>query len=75
MAQLRVTVIEGKNLTKKDLFSESDSYVQIYLNDQKPGYKTKVKRNSRNPQWNQRFILYEILSFNRIKFFNYLVII
>jgi Ca2+-dependent lipid-binding protein len=75
MAQLRVTVIEGKNLTKKDLFSESDSYVQIYLNDQKPGYKTKVKRNSQNPQWNQRFILYEILSFNRIKFFNYLVII
>ena len=35
MAQLQVTVVEGRNMKKKDLFSESDPFVQIYLDDKK----------------------------------------
>ena len=35
MGQLQVTVIEGRNLKKKDFFSESDPYVQIYLDEKK----------------------------------------
>jgi Ca2+-dependent lipid-binding protein len=57
MAQLQVTVIEGRNLKKKDLFSESDPYVQIYLDDKKHKQKTKVISNTKNPEWNQTFVL------------------
>ncbi len=57
MAQLQVTVIEGKNLKKKDLFSENDPYVQIYLDDKHQKQKTKVKSNSKNPHWNESFVL------------------
>jgi Ca2+-dependent lipid-binding protein len=57
MAQLQVTVIEGKNLKKKDLFSENDPYVQIYLDDKHQKQKTKVKNNSKNPHWNESFVL------------------
>jgi Ca2+-dependent lipid-binding protein len=51
-------VIEGRNLRKKDYFSENDPYVQIYLDDKKQRQKSKVKNNCKNPQWNQAFILY-----------------
>jgi Ca2+-dependent lipid-binding protein len=57
MAQLQVTVIEGKNLKKKDLFTENDPYVQIYLDDKHQKQKTKVKNNSKNPHWNESFVL------------------
>jgi Ca2+-dependent lipid-binding protein len=57
MAQLQVTVIEGRNLKKKDLFSENDAYVQLYLDDKKQKQKTKVKNNCKTPQWNESFVL------------------
>jgi len=57
MAQLQVTVIEGRNLKKKDLFSENDPYVQLYLDDKKQKQKTKVKNNCKTPQWNESFVL------------------
>ncbi|CAF0970901.1 unnamed protein product [Rotaria sordida] len=56
MAQLQVTVIEGRNLKKKDLFSESDPFVRIYLDDKKQKQKTKAKQNTKNPQWNETFV-------------------
>jgi Ca2+-dependent lipid-binding protein len=57
MAQLQVTIIEGRNLKKKDFFSESDPYVQIYVDDKKQKQKTKVKNNTKDPQWNETFVL------------------
>jgi Ca2+-dependent lipid-binding protein len=57
MAQLQVTIIEGTNLKKKDFFSESDPFVQIYLDDKQQKQKTKVKNNTKDPQWNQTFVL------------------
>ncbi|CAF1263796.1 unnamed protein product [Rotaria sordida] len=61
MAQLQVTVVEGRNLKKKDLFSESDPFVQIYLDDKKQKQKTKVISNTKNPYWNEIFV------FNHLK--------
>jgi Ca2+-dependent lipid-binding protein len=57
MAQLQVTIIEGTNLKKKDFFSESDPFVQIYLDDKQQKQKSKVKNNTKDPQWNQTFVL------------------
>ncbi|CAF1398756.1 unnamed protein product [Adineta steineri] len=61
MAQLQVTIIEGKNLKKKDLWSESDPFVTIYFDDKEQTQKTKVIRNNKNPMWNQVFF------FNHLK--------
>lgn len=57
MAQLRVKIIEGKNLKKQDLFSENDAYVQLYLDDKKRKQKTTVKYDQKTPIWNETFIL------------------
>jgi Ca2+-dependent lipid-binding protein len=57
MAQLQITVIEGRNLKQKDTFSENDAYVQIYLDDKNRKQKTKTKQNSNNPIWNETFFL------------------
>jgi Ca2+-dependent lipid-binding protein len=61
MAQIQVIVIEGRNLKKKDLFTENDAYVQIYLDDKKQKQKTTVKNNCKTPVWNQSFVLYDLL--------------
>ncbi len=61
MAQLQVTVVQGRNLKKKDLFSDNDAFVEMYLDDKNQKQKTKVKQNSKTPQWNQTFVLYEDL--------------
>jgi Ca2+-dependent lipid-binding protein len=58
MAQLQVTIIEGRNLKKQDWFSDNDAFVQIYLDDKKQKEKSKVISNSKTPQWNQTFVLY-----------------
>jgi len=58
MAQLQVTVIEAKNLKKKDKLSENDPFVEIYLDDKHAKQKTKTKQNSKNPKWNQTLFLY-----------------
>lgn len=71
MAQLQVTIIAGRNLKKKDFFSESDPFVQVYLDDKKQKQKTTVQNNTKNPQWNQSFVLYYIncyYSINRFLF-------
>lgn len=59
MVQIKVTVVEGRNLKKKDLTSESDPYVQIYLDDSKNPLQTTTKYNSNNPKWNEVLVLYE----------------
>ncbi|CAF1132306.1 unnamed protein product [Rotaria magnacalcarata] len=56
MAQLQVTVVEAKNLKKKDTLSENDPFVEIYLDDSNYKQKTKAKKNAKNPKWNQSFV-------------------
>lgn len=63
MAQLQITVVEGRNLKKKDFFSESDPFVQIYLDDKNQKQKTTVKSNTKNPTWNETFVLYVSCTF------------
>ena len=57
MAQLQVTVVEARNLKKKDTLSENDPFVQLYLDDKRHSQKTKTKQDAKTPQWNQTFIL------------------
>ena len=57
MAQLQVTVIEARNLKKKDKFSENDPFVEIYLDNKHFKQRTKTKQNCKTPQWNQTFVL------------------
>lgn len=57
MAQLEVTVLEGRNFAKKDLLSESDPFVRLYLDDKNEKQITKVEYNSATPHWNQIIVL------------------
>ena len=57
MAQLQVTVVEAKDLKKKDRFSDNDPFVELYLDDTSLKQKTTTKHNSKHPKWNQSFVL------------------
>ena len=57
MAQLQVTVVEARNLLKKDRLSDNDPFVKLYLDNKELSQKTKTKKNSKNPQWNETFVL------------------
>ena len=57
MAQLQVTVVEARNLKKKDRLSDNDPYVRLRLDDQREKQRTKTKNNDKTPYWNQIFVL------------------
>jgi Ca2+-dependent lipid-binding protein len=57
MAQLQVTVIEARNLKKKDTLTENDPFVELYLDDKNFKQKTKTIQNCKTPHWNQSFVL------------------
>jgi Ca2+-dependent lipid-binding protein len=67
MAQIQVTVVEARDLKKMDLFSQSDSFVEVYLDDKIQKQKTKVIHNSKNPTWNEVVVLYDLF-FDIIKY-------
>ncbi|XP_021934893.1 E3 ubiquitin-protein ligase Nedd-4 isoform X3 [Zootermopsis nevadensis] len=59
---LRLRVIAGHQLAKKDIFGASDPYVRIDLNtingdETVDSFLTKTKKKTLNPQWNEEFIL------------------
>ncbi|CAF1682258.1 unnamed protein product [Adineta ricciae] len=56
MAQLQVTIIAAKNLTKKDTFSENDPFVEVYLDNKQLKKRTKTEQNSKFPHWNETFV-------------------
>ena len=58
MAQLEVTLVEGRNLKKKDRFTENDPFVRVYLDEKQSKYKSRTEENSKTPQWNETFVLY-----------------
>ncbi|XP_075216382.1 E3 ubiquitin-protein ligase Nedd4 isoform X2 [Lycorma delicatula] len=60
-SRLRLRVISGHQLAKKDIFGASDPYVRIDLNtingDQTvDSVLTKTKKKTLNPTWNEEFI-------------------
>ncbi|KAG5677964.1 hypothetical protein PVAND_007676 [Polypedilum vanderplanki] len=60
-SQIRIRVIAGKSLAKKDIFGASDPYVRIDLNTINGDINidsvlTKTKKKTLNPQWDEEFI-------------------
>lgn len=58
---LRIVVLSGKSLAKKDIFGASDPYVRIDLNTINGDINidsvlTKTKKKTLNPTWNEEFI-------------------
>jgi len=58
---LRLKVIAGHELAKKDIFGASDPYVRIDLNtingdETVDSVLTKTKKKTLNPQWNEEFV-------------------
>ncbi|KAJ8925495.1 hypothetical protein NQ315_009333 [Exocentrus adspersus] len=60
-SKIRLRVVRGKNLMKKDIFGASDPYVRIDLNtingdETIDSVLTKTKKKTLNPEWNEEFI-------------------
>ncbi|CAO1304308.1 unnamed protein product [Diamesa hyperborea] len=60
-SQIRIKVISGKSLAKKDIFGASDPYVRIDLNQitgdvNIDSVLTKTRKKTLNPTWNEEFI-------------------
>ncbi|CRL06760.1 CLUMA_CG019490, isoform A [Clunio marinus] len=60
-SQIRIKIIAGKSLAKKDIFGASDPYVRIDLNTLNGDVNidsvlTKTKKKTLNPLWNEEFI-------------------
>lgn len=58
---LRLKVVAGHNLAKKDIFGASDPYTRIDLvtkegDDVEDSVLTKTKKRTLNPKWDQEFI-------------------
>ncbi|XP_055844663.1 E3 ubiquitin-protein ligase Nedd-4 isoform X6 [Episyrphus balteatus] len=61
ISQLRIKVLGGQSLAKKDIFGASDPYVRIDLNTihgdiNIDSVLTKTKKKTLNPMWNEEFI-------------------
>ncbi|KAK9872347.1 hypothetical protein WA026_017806 [Henosepilachna vigintioctopunctata] len=59
--KVRLRIIKGKGLMKKDIFGASDPYVKIDLNtisgdETIDSVLTKTKKKTLNPVWNEEFI-------------------
>ncbi|XP_059620514.1 E3 ubiquitin-protein ligase Nedd-4 isoform X2 [Phlebotomus argentipes] len=60
-SQIRIKVIAGHTLAKKDIFGASDPYVRIDLNTINGNINidsvlTKTKKKTLNPKWNEEFV-------------------
>lgn len=60
-SQVRLIIIKGKGLMKKDIFGASDPYVRVDLNtisgdETIDSVLTKTKKKTLNPEWNEEFI-------------------
>ena len=58
LQKLFVTMVKCEDLAKKDLLSQSDGYVKVFLLPEKHiELKTKIIKKSSNPEFNDRFNL------------------
>jgi len=67
MDRLEVTVVAAKNLLQKNKLKKNNSFIRIYLGNQKQ--KTKTIENSNDPEWKEVFVLYVYSIFYFIIFF------
>jgi Ca2+-dependent lipid-binding protein len=51
---LEVIITEGRNLKDRNFIGQNDAYVEIYL-EKKYKQRTRIIKNSNNPEWNERF--------------------
>ncbi|XP_064475308.1 E3 ubiquitin-protein ligase NEDD4-like isoform X2 [Ornithodoros turicata] len=68
---LRLRVVAGHNLAKKDIFGASDPYVRIDVVKQE-GYSvldsfyTKTKKKTLNPKWDEEFVIRVVPSEHKV---------
>lgn len=60
-SRLRLRILAGHNLARKDIFGASDPYVRIELNnindnETVDAVLTKTKKKTLNPKWGEEFI-------------------
>ena len=53
---LLVKIVEGRNLKDKDIVDKNDAYVELCVNEDYKQRTTTIQ-SSKNPTWNQKFIL------------------
>ena len=64
-----MTLVKCEDLVKKDLLSQSDGYVKVFLLPEKHiELKTKIIKKSSNPEFNDRFSFVVNISEARTKF-------
>jgi len=70
VGELEVKLIEGKNIKNTDLIGKTDPFVVLYVRQTKDKVKrSKSKKNTLKPVWNETFKIEVIKSF----FFFYLL--
>eukprot|EP00249_Psilotum_nudum_P005353 c18796_g1_i1 orf=488-1900(+) len=56
VGQLEVELLEAKELSKQDIFGESDPFILIYIRCKQGCIKTSsIKSNTHSPVWNEKF--------------------
>ncbi|XP_078488534.1 E3 ubiquitin-protein ligase NEDD4-like [Ciona intestinalis] len=75
---VRIQVLSGHNLAKKDIFGASDPYVSVSLYKPKRSasgssktitcVNTKTKKRTLNPSWNEKFLFRVVPRENRLLF-------
>ncbi|KAJ3203073.1 Cytosolic phospholipase A2 zeta [Dinochytrium kinnereticum] len=54
MGVVEIKVLRAKDLTRKDMISNNDAFVELWLNDKNYKQKTTTVQSS-TPEWNQTF--------------------
>lgn len=54
--QLKIRVIEAKNIPSLDIAGKSDPYCMLQMSNNQQVYQTKVINNTTHPVWNDEFI-------------------
>jgi Ca2+-dependent lipid-binding protein len=54
---LEVTVVRAKNLLKMDVMGKADPFVKLQLVNTLMSKKTRTKKSTLNPEWNETFKL------------------
>lgn len=53
--QLNIEIVEGKDVPNMDPIGKSDPYVVLKLNNSSQTWKTKYKKDTEKPVWNEKF--------------------
>lgn len=56
VGNLRVTVVEGRNLRDEDAVGQNDAFIELYF-DKKYKQRTTTIKDNNSPTWNETFTL------------------